>query len=71
MRQDTPKLPVDLQAINIDNDRFRLTSLNRRFILFDTDDDDPYFPYSTMTLNYFNGAYEQLTNERPLSKNSR
>ena len=46
-RQDTPKLPTDLPAINIDQDRYRLTNYNRRFILFDTNDDDRIIAHSS------------------------
>ena len=33
-RQDTPKLSVVLPVINIDNDRYRLTSYNRRYFIW-------------------------------------
>ena len=46
-RQDTPKLPANLPAIDIDNDRYRLTSYNRRFILFDTNDEDRIIAHSS------------------------
>ena len=37
-RKDIPKLPENLPAIKIDEDRYRLTSYNKRFLLFDTND---------------------------------
>ena len=46
-RKDTPKLPADLPAINIDNDRYRITNYNRRFLLFDTNDDDRIIAHSS------------------------
>ena len=46
-RKDTPKLPADLPAINIDNDRYRVTNYSRRFLLFDTNDDDRIIAHSS------------------------
>ena len=46
-RQDTPKLLIDLPAINIDQNRYRLTNYNRRFVLFDTNDDDRIIAHSS------------------------
>ena len=46
-RNDTPKIPIDLPAINIDQDRYRLTNYNRRFVLFDTNDDDRIIAHSS------------------------
>ena len=46
-RQDTPKFTENLPAIDIDNDRYRLSSYNRRFILFDTNDEDRIIAHSS------------------------
>ena len=48
-RKDIPKLPQKLPEIKIDEDRYRLTSYNRRFLLFDTNDEDRIIAHVSCT----------------------
>ena len=48
-RKDIPKLPQNLPVIKIDEDRYRLTSYYRRFLLFDTHDEDRIIAHVSST----------------------